>query len=373
MPTIPAYRSIFRLFIRVAVIFLSVSVISPKTVNAAIPADLTESTEQRTRIELTDGSVIFGTLVDYRGDIVTMKTSFSDSFKIKAEFIKHMYANQPAIVLLDDKTVVEAASMEVQNGDLKTSVGTIALTDVDIVNPEDWERGIGYHWEGNTGAALALNRGNTETDDLDITLNTTLTSTRDRFTLRGNIDKSYAYNRVTDADGNTEKVKQTTADRWKLTGKYDYFLENPKYYLGANVSAEADELADIKMRTYFGPYFGSKLIERDELTLEGELGIGYVSTDFYLAEDTDYTGLNWALNGESNILGGDSRLYLTHTGILNTEDASQVILNTTLGLGFPLFMGLDGAAEITLDYDGAAAEGKENLDQVYKFRVGYSW
>ena len=66
-------------------------------------------------------------------------------------------------------------------------------------------------------------------------------------------------------------------------------------------------------------------------------------------------------------------MYLTHVGILNMSDDNSVILDTTIGFGFPFFFGLEAAAEFTVDYDGAAAEGKKAIDQSYNLRVGYSW
>lgn len=52
-------------------------------------------------------------------------------------------------------------------------------------------------------------------------------------------------------------------------------------------------------------------------------------------------------------------MYLTHVGILNVSDDNSVILDTTIGFGFPSFFGLEAAAEFTVDYDGAAAAGKK--------------
>jgi hypothetical protein len=127
------------------------------------------------------------------------------------------------------------------------------------------------------------------------------------------------------------------------------------------------------LRSYIGPYYGRKLFNGSWGKLDGELGFVRVDTDFYNADDTEYYGANWNFTGESMVLGGDSRLYLTHVGILNISDDNSVILDTTVGFGFPFFFGLEAAAEFSIDYDGAAAVGKESVDQSYNLRVGYSW
>lgn len=330
------------------------------------------------RIELTDGSVIMGEVVDIRGGKVTLKTAFSKKLVIDEGLVKSLDSGEQVELMLDDARVVEVEQLAINEGQLTLDSGEkIALSQVDVANPAPWEKGEGYHWVGNSGAGLTLQRGNTENDQLDLALNTTFTSTRDRFTIRANVEQDDTYQNVTTtaADGSvtTRTIKTPTADNWRIIGKYDYFLADPDSYVGANFSAESDSLSGIDLRTYAGPYFGRKLIKESWLTLDGELGLSYVSTDFAAEEDDEYAGVGWELNGESKILGPDTRLYLIHSGIMDVSDTSRAIINTTMGLGFPLFMGLEGAAEIRLDYDGGAAEGAENMDQTMSLRIGYSW
>lgn len=345
---------------------------------AQVDSSLTTDESTTARIELADGSIIFGMVTDYRDDVLVLETSFGGEVNIDATQIIRMDSPLPIELLLDDARVVKLESLDVEQGKLALPGGeTIALTDIGIVNPEAWEEGKGYHWTGTTGLALAYNRGNTETDNLNINLDTTLESTRDRYTIRGNAQRDFAYQTLVQEqpDGSTveSREKVATADNWRLLTKYDYFLEDPRNYVGVNLNLEADDFADINLRTYLGPYYGRRVIDNDVLTFDAELGLVYVDTDFIEAEDTNYPGGNWNFTAESGILGNDSRLYFNQVGIYSFEDSSQLIINTTLGLGFPLVLGLEGAAEVRLDYDGGAAEGKENLDQVYSFRVGYGW
>ena len=58
---------------------------------------------------------------------------------------------------------------------------------------------------------------------------------------------------------------------------------------------------------------------------------------------------------------------------MNLSSFEQSIYRTTMGLRFPLLFGLEAAAEASADYDGGAAEGRDKLDQVLKFRIGYTW
>ncbi|MDC3406000.1 DUF481 domain-containing protein, partial [Luminiphilus sp.] len=83
-----------------------------------------------------------------------------------------------------------------------------------------------------------------------------------------------------------------------------------------------------------------------------------------------YGALNWNLTGESKFLGGSSKLYLRHVGIVGTDRTQDVLLKTTAGLAFPLVFGFQAAAEISVDYDGSL---EQEVDQKYSFRVGYAW
>lgn len=346
---------------------------------AGVVPSLTADPTTQATIRLTDGSVIKGAVSGIRDDALQVKAAFADELSIDVDLVESLQWMQETELLMDDDRVVVVPGLKVEGGKLEIGDQQVALVDIDVMNPDTWEIGRGYHWDGDTSAAFAYNRGNTRTDELDVVLNTTLTSVRDRYTFNAKFEQDDAYNLIEVTEGG-ETVQQwdknATADNWKVLGKYDYFIEDSRNYVGANASVEADALAGIDLRTYVGPYFGRKLIEGDDLKLDGELGFAAVSTDYEETlgqEDTDYIGLNWNFTGESNLLGGDSRLYLRHVGIVDVEDANQLILKTTAGLAFPLLYGLEAAAEVTVDYDGTAADDREEVDEVYKLRIGYAW
>jgi len=296
---------------------------------------------------------------------------------------------QPTEVLLKDGTTTSLDSLIVSSGQVTSSDEVGALGDIAVMNPRAWERGEGYHWTGDTSAALVVNRGNTETDELDVAVNSVVRSTRDRYTVNGRIDKDSSANADYDAsspEGPQNRRWIDTADNWKLLGKYDYFLADSRNYVGANVAVEADALAAIDLRTYVGPYFGRNLVAKSYLTLDGELGAAYVQTDYIAPKGCEqrgvaqaiscdnlsenYGAVNWNLTGESSVFGGDSKLYLRHIGILGVTGSDQLLLKTTAGLSFPLVFGFQAAAEITVDYDASL---DTEVDQKYNFRIGYAW
>lgn len=365
-----------RYFSGALVILFAQALVGATLTAAAVDPMLTKDDRSVATVELTDGSIIVGRVIDIVEDNLHLDTAFSDDLTIDLALVKNFRWFQKTSLLLDDERVVDLDMLQVSNGQLIVGKERIDVEIIDTMNPAEWEIGKGYHWTGNTSVAAALSRGNTQTDELDVALNTVLTSVHDRYTINTRLEQDHTYTPVVTANGETSRDKVATADNWKILGKYDYFLDNPRNYLGVNASVEADALAGIDQRIYAGPYAGRRLLEKPQLSLDGELGLALVNTDYDASvnqADTDYAGLNWNITGTSSVLGADAKLYLRHVGILDLQQTDQLILKTTLGLTFPLLLGLEGAAEFTYDYDGTAAADRDEVDQAYRFRIGYAW
>ena len=334
------------------------------------------------RIELTDQSVVYGEIIDIHDGELYVATNLMGDVTIALSSILYLESDQDIELLTTEQEKLALRSFMVVDGEVVLdNADNLTLDQLDVANPEDWEQGRGYHITGRVTSAIEYNRGNTETDNLNLDAETILESLRDRITLRADYEESSALvldkdddgNAILDADGNEAKISQDTADNWRVEGKYDYFLSDPRNYLGLNVGLHADQFANVDRRTYASAYFGRKILTRDTLTFDAELGLLYVDTDFAVSEDDSYTGVNIHLTGEAQLFDSRVTLYFRQANIVNLQSTDKSIYRTKVGLRFPLFLGLEGAAEATADYDGGAADGKEKLDKTLKFRVGYTW
>lgn len=315
-------------------------------------------------ITLKNGSRIIGTITDTRDGVITVETGFAGTLSIQQDQVADMRTSQPVVMKLEDGTVVENQPMVVQNSELVlpaslTGAAEHPLAELTVLNPEPWELGQGYGWTGLVSGALTMEQGNTDTEEFDYRLESVWRSLRDRYTLKlnGEVDEA-------------NEVKN--AENWQAIGKYDYFLDGP-WYWGMNAGAEQDKFGDLDLRYYIGPYLGRQFYEAPMLTLSAEAGVVYVNENFIVAEDREYPGINWTVNATSNLLGGDSRLYLDHTGILNLDDVGDLVSTTTFGLAFPLMMNIEAAAEVLLEYDSGVPAEVDKVDQTYRFRMGYTW
>ncbi len=347
-------------------------------------SDLPEASESQppARIELIDQTVVYGEITDIHDGELYVTTELMGDVTIALSSILYLESDQDIELLTTEQEKLALPSFMVVDGEVVLDdADNLTLDQLDVANPEDWEQGRGYHITGRVTSSIEYNRGNTETDNLNLDAETILESLRDRITLRADYEESSALvldkdddgNAILDADGNEAKISQDTADNWRVEGKYDYFLSDPRNYLGLNVGLHADQFANVDRRTYASAYVGRKILTRDTLTFDAELGLLYVDTDFAVSEDDSYTGVNINLTGEAQLFESRVTLYFRQANIVNLQSTERSIYRTKVGLRFPLFLGLEGAAEATADYDGGAADGKEKLDKTLKFRIGYTW
>jgi opacity protein-like surface antigen len=317
-----------------------------------------EQAPELDEILLKNGSRILGTVTEARDGTLIIETEFAGTLEVDTAQVEALRTREPVTLLADD-TVIRDEPLTVDEEQVVTPTDTYALEDVLVLNPEPWELGEGYKWTGLASFAFNIQRGNTDTDELDYKLETKWRSKRDRYTLKlnGEID---------------EANKQKNADNWRVIGKYDYFLSDHTYW-GINAFAESDEFADLDLRWFIGPYIGREFFTDPLFEFSAEVGAAWVEEDFITAPDQEYPASNWSLNMSSNYLGGDSRLYLDQLGILRLDDLSDVIIKTSIGLAFPLLWNFEAAAEILWEYDSGAVAGVEKLDETYMMRVGYTW
>ncbi|WP_439101605.1 DUF481 domain-containing protein [Congregibacter sp.] len=314
------------------------------------------------RIELVNGSVIIGSFHDADNGKVMIDTDFAGMLTIEKSNIVAMDVASKVTLQMKDGAVLKTDNLVVDNRTLSlTTQGrtSYALEELLRINPEPWELGKGYRHTGVASSAFSLQRGNSVLDELDYRVDTRWSGLKDRYTLK--------------LEGEVREAnRERNTENWMVTGKYDRF-KTGDYYWGVSASAEEDRFADLDLRTTFGPYLGRSLLVGTPFVLELETGLSQVNEDFSAATDRSYVGLTWSVRSESQYFGDASRVYVDHKGVKNLADRNNLILNTTVGLAFPLLGHLQGATEVVLDYNSGAVEGTEELDQTYRFRLGYTW
>ena len=314
---------------------------------------------------MKNGSRIIGTLKGAADGKVEFETDFAGTISVDVDDIETAFTDSEVTLLLTDGRLIEnqrvataGDEMVVMNADNEAVV--FDVEDIGQLNPEPWQLGYGYKWFGDARLALLLERGNTETEEFIGSANSTWRSLEDRYS----IVASYEYD---EANG------VRTKNKWRWRNKYDRFTANPDNYFGVLLGFEGDEFIDLDLRTTFGPYIGRQFLETQLISVRGEVGLVYVDEQYDIQEDNDYPGANWGLHLTSDYFGGESTFYIDHDGILNFDETDALVLNTTIGISFPLVLGLEAGLELRYEYDGGVADGVEDLDETYNLVVGYSW
>lgn len=334
--------------------------------SVAIALGLTAGvTQAADEVVLKDGSRVLGTIKSSSGGVVVIDTAFAGTLTIPADKVSAVTTDEALVVKLKDGRVTKEQPIAMTAGEVVAedeAGGAISyqINDIDVISPEPWQLGHGYDWQGVANVALQLERGNTKADKFNFLVDNTWLSLRDRISLilTGKIDE-------------TEGVK--TADNWQALAKYDYFLDDPRYYVGVNASLSADEFTDLDLRTYIGPYFGVQWYDTPNFRFATEFGVVYVKEEYISGGSKEYPGANWTVDITSEYFGGGSRIYFNHSGVLSLEEASDLLTTTRTGIAFPLMGGLELGAEALFKYDGSVEADVKSLDEVYSLRLGYSW
>ena len=314
---------------------------------------------------MKNGSRLVGTLVSSDENNVVFNTPFSGDITINQVNIETIITEDQVTLLMQDGTIYRDKAIVSQEDSLIVfdegeKPISFAVGDIKMINPEPWRLGDGYKWFGQVNVALESERGNSDSDELDADMESIWRSLEDRYTIRGSWE-------IDETNGDRNK------NNWKLRNKYDRFSkQDPDNYYGAQIAFEHDEFADLDLRTAVGPYIGRQFYEGDYLALQGEVGVVYVDEQFDVAEDGDFWGANWELRLSSGIIP-KTELYVNQDGVVNLNGPEDSIVNTTVGIKFPLLFGLQAAFEALYEYDGGAVDDVDDTDETYNFKLGYSW
>ncbi len=312
------------------------------------------------RIVLMDQSVIWGEVIDIREGEVVVETQWLGEVSIDLTAIMLLESDQEIELLTKDQNKFALSSLQVVEGVVVLEdKENLAVDELYVANPEDWEEGRGYSLEGRVTSAVEFLRGNTSTDQFNADFETILRSQRDRITFRGDYAETSAVvlspeydalgEPVLDDNGDqaVTKTSTPTIDNWAIVGKYDYFLSNSQNYLGVNLGVNADRFADIERRAYIGPYFGRKLFVDKTYQLDAELGLSYVETDFIERDydddpvaanspDNYFTGINLNFTGETELFDGALNLYSTSDQYFKCVRHGQIDISDNIWFAIPL-------------------------------------
>ena len=320
---------------------------------------------------LRDGSRILGTVGKKDNGVLEFKTSYAGTLKVKWSEIVELRTDEPVKVMLKNDDIIETTAIRNTEDVVTLQTGTqdepepveLAQSDIAFVNPEAWRLGEGYKFTGRANLAFESERGNSDTDELDMDFEMTYRRLKDRFVAYGELER----------DRDNERNKDvTTDDNWKLNGRYHRFVTD-KWFWGGTLGFDADDKADRELRVVAGPLVGYQFFESRPMNLRTEVGITRVHEEYKNESDNNYTAGAWEITFDKYLFKEFMQFYHRQNGLLSFEDASDVIWNTWTGFRFPLVFGFVASTELQTEYDGGAARDADDLDTTYLLKLGYEW
>ena len=127
-------------------------------------------------LRLRDGSNMFGIIVKKENGVLEFRTSYAGTIKVKWAEIKEIKSDKPFKVMLSNDDILMATAIRNTEDVVTLETGTqtepapveLAQSDVALIKPEAWRLGNGYKFSGRANLAVEYERGNTDTNELDI-------------------------------------------------------------------------------------------------------------------------------------------------------------------------------------------------------------
>jgi hypothetical protein len=275
------------------------------------------------RVQLSDGSVIFGTFKDADAGKVTFDTAFAGTLEIDQAEIVAMDVTSDLTLQMDDGEVFEAAGLTVADERLELEAPVPAgysIEQLTRINPEPWELGNGYHWTGLGSLAFNSQRGNTELDELDYRLDSGWESLKDRFRLE-------AFGEVDEARG------RRTPRTGPLRSRYDRMQTGDWYWGGVlrwNRTCSPTSICVLQP----APISAASSSPTRSFELEAEAVPAISQEDFISADDREYIGATWDMQHPTATISAATRGCTTHRPASEFR-TSSIILCSIYTLALP--------------------------------------
>jgi putative salt-induced outer membrane protein YdiY len=330
---------------------------------AALAAIATATAVFADKVQLNNGDVLTGKIVNSDGKQLTLKSDQAGEVKIDLANIKTFSTDEPLDIRLKDGTTfhkkVDAAdpgTVTVEKGD--TPASNFRLDTVKAINPPP------VAWHGNLRAGAMFSRGNTYTDNINAGFDLNRRGESDRFTSTG----QYNFGRERDNDTG---VVSSSADNWEVKGKFDHFW-TPKWYGYVGATVGKDNIQDLNLRFIPSIGIGYQWVESPTLNFNTEGGVAWVYEDYDNGNNKDEISLRLAYHFDRKF---NDRVGMFHNleYLPSIEDWSTFLLRTDVGLRIDITKSMFVEGKIDETYNSSPAPGNEQNDTKYIVAVGWKF
>ena len=325
------------------------------------------------QVNLKDGSVVKGKVVNIVDGKLTIKTDSLGEMKIDFNNIANFTTDEPMVVSTTTSAATVTGKIGAAEGG-KTAINGTVVANTDIKNvwrpgepdpsiplpkPRKWKYEIAFDVAGKTG--------NTE--------KTTVGGSA-KAMMEGANDKLMLYIRGHYAKENGVKNEQ------EIVGGADYEirLNGSSHTAYARVEAEQDKFDNYKLLTTAAAGYGFYLLDKEDFKVRLRAGLTYIHKSYYEGmDDSDDIGVEFGYHHELNIRNFskiDAKLVtdVTYQPVFdNFQDDYRVYHESALDI--PLTK--NGLWSIRLgvsnEYNNRVAAGMKRMDTTYFGRLVITW
>jgi len=159
----------------------------------------------------------------------------------------------------------------------------------------------------------------------------------------------------------------------------NFFMTKRTYWFLA-VLMEQDTFDDLNLRTAVTGGLGYEFIEKGDfaspyfsnMTLQADLGAGFLNEDRKIDDDTNNGVYRWSLRWEWDVIP-NLTIFHRQMGFPELGDASNFYINTFQGIRFHIWKGLNVSMQVNYKYDNKPAENSGKSDTKALLSLGYNY
>lgn len=324
------------------------------------------------RIELADGSVVFGKLLSAEAGKLKVETGFAGTIEIAQDKVRSFSTDEAVNVQLAagstvlGKVAATETGIAVVAADGSFSAATAKVAAVwragqDSPATRQLKEQIAKNerkWAYEAGVAITGRTGSSEKFSGVVGLKATLESAQDKLIFALQAEKA--------RDNGVE-----TANRQFGSADYSAFYSaNNVWYVRSSLEKDSIKALDLRSNTSFG--FGHKLIKRNLQDLELRVGASYVYENFANGTKFDSPGLDVTLTHAYTFKTGKLNNVLTYTPAF--KNFSNYRLHHESTYEIPITASLwKLKTGISNDYTSVPQAGVERLDTLYFTSLILNW
>lgn len=312
------------------------------------------------QLVLKNGDSLRGKIVSMADGKMLFKSSVLGELKVDMDNIRSFSSDEPVKLQLVNGSVMKPQLVSSEAGyvQAKDKHGSqqLAINQISAINLKPKKP---VQWSGKLFAGINIQKGNTETQDVNVDTKLIRETKGDRIIL----DARYEEDRSKDdssGDLSTDKRYYT------LGAHYDYFLSERVYVYGDG-RTERENTANLDRRIKLGGGAGYRWVETTRTRFEVESGLSWVSEKYTNnTSDEQYSALRLA-SRLTHKLSNDVNLFNNAEWLLSLADSEDQLFSMDTGLAYKVNGHLSLEAKIRYDWDKSPAAGNDTEDFRYVF------